>query len=102
MSDIKDQYTFVTDKKENWQCVGIRTGRFEGVIYKYGKVTIPEPPEEDYQGDLPLKFEYDIVDTNGLPGEWFDESFYTLIGDILVDILDEQLKDGTLQYVSDD
>ena len=42
------------------------------------------------------------MDTNGLPGEWFDESFYTLIGDILVDILDEQLKEGTLQYVSDD
>ena len=59
MSDIKDQYTFVTDKKENWQCIGINGGRYQGVIYKYGKVTIPEPPEENYEGDLPLKFEYD-------------------------------------------
>ena len=102
MSDIKDQYTFVTDKKENWQCIGINGGRYQGVIYKYGKVTIPEPPEENYEGDLPLKFEYDMIDSNGLPKEYFKEDFHALIGDILVDILDEQLNEGTLQYVSDD
>ena len=37
MSDIKDSYTFVSDNKENWQCIGINGGKFNGVIYKYGK-----------------------------------------------------------------
>ena len=101
MSNIKDRYAFVTDKKENWQCIGIVGGRYEGVIYKYGKVTIPEPPEENYKGDLPLKFVYDIVDTNGLPEGYFGDDFDKLIGDILVNILDDQLNKGMLQYVTD-
>ena len=52
MSDMKDRYVFVTDNKDNWQCIGIRGGQFDGVVYKYGKITIPEPPEKDIEKDL--------------------------------------------------
>ena len=102
MYNIKDRYVFVTDNKDNWQCIGIRGGQFDGVIYKYGKITIPEPPLEDIEKDLTLKFEYDIVSTNDLPAEWFGEEFFNLIGDILVDILDKRMKEGTLEYVTND
>ena len=102
MSNIKDRYVFVTDNEDNWQCIGIRGGQFDGVVYKYGKITIPEPPEEDIKKDLTLKFEYDIVSTNNLPAEWFGEEFFNLIGDILVDILDKRMKEGTLEYVTND
>ena len=102
MSNIRDRYVFVTDNEDNWQCIGIRGGQFDGVIYKYGKITIPEPPEEDIEKDLTLKFEYDIVSTNNLPAEWFGEEFFNLIGDILVDILDQRMREGTLEYVTND
>ena len=102
MSNIRDRYVFVTDNEDNWQCIGIRGGQFDGVIYKYGKITIPEPPEEDIEKDLTLKFEYDIISTNNLPAEWFGEEFFNLIGDILVDILDQRMKEGTLEYVTND
>ena len=102
MSNIKDRYVFVTDNENNWQCIGIRGGQFDGVVYKYGKITIPEPPEENIEKDLTLKFEYDIVSTNNLPSEWFGEEFFNLIGDILVDILEERVKEGTLEYVTND
>ena len=102
MSNIRDRYIFVTDKKDNWQCIGIRGGQFDGVVYKYGKITIPEPPEEDIEKDLTLKFEYDIISTNNLPAEWFGEEFFNLLGDILVDILDQRMKEGTLEYVTND
>ena len=102
MSNIKDRYVFVTDNEDNWQCIGIRGGQFDGVVYKYGKITIPEPPEKDIEKDLTLKFEYDIVSTNNLPSEWFGEEFFNLIGDILVDILDQRMKEGTLEYVTND
>ena len=102
MSNIKDRYVFVTDNEDNWQCIGVRGGQFDGVVYKYGKITIPEPPEEDIKKDLTLKFEYDIVSTNNLPAEWFGEEFFNLIGDILVDILDQRMKEGTLEYVTND
>ena len=102
MSDIKDSYTFVSDNKENWLCIGINGGKFNGVIYKYGKVEIPKAPAEDYEGELPFKFNYDIVDPNGLERESFDEEFFTLIGDILVDIIEEQIEGDNLEYRSDD
>ena len=66
------------------QCIGIRKGKFEGVVYKYGKVSLGE---ETKDGNLPFRFEYDIVDNNELPQEYFKDDFFELIGDILVDII---------------
>ena len=85
---IKDQYVFITNKDENMQCIGIRKGKFEGVVYKYGKVYLGE---ETKDGNLPIRFEYDILDNNMIPREEFDdENFFNLLGDILVDIIDRQ------------
>jgi len=36
---------------------------------------------------MPFKFEWQILDSNGLPKERFDDKFFTLIGDILVHII---------------
>ncbi len=96
MSDIKDSYTFVTDKKSSWTCVGIRGGIYDGVVYKYGKVSLPEKENDD--GTLQFKFEYDIVDANGLDKDFFRKDFFDLIGDILVDIIDEQMKEDNFEY----
>ena len=70
------------------QCIGIRKGKFEGVVYKYNTVYLGE---ETKDGNLPFKFEYDILDNNMIPREEFDdENFFKLLGDILVDIIDRQ------------
>ena len=83
---IKDQYVFITNKDENMQCIGIRKGKFEGVVYKYGKVSLGE---ETKDGNLPFRFEYDILDNNMIPREEFDDdNFFNLLGDILVDVID--------------
>jgi len=85
---IREQYVFITNKNEDMQCIGIRKGKFEGVVYKYGKVSLGE---ENKQGNLPFRFEYDILDNNMIPKEEFDDkNFFKLIGDILVDIIDRQ------------
>jgi len=85
---ISDQYVFITNKDENMQCIGIRKGKFEGVVYKYGKVSLGE---ETKDGNLPFRFEYDILDNNMIPREEFDDdNFFKLLGDILVDIIDRQ------------
>ena len=85
---IKDKYVFITNKNEDMQCIGIRKGKFEGVVYRYGKVALGE---ETKYGILPFKFEYDILDNNMIPREEFDdENFFKLLGDILVDIIDRQ------------
>ena len=85
---IRDQYVFITNKNEEMQCIGIRKGKFEGVVYKYGKVSLGE---ETKDGNLPFRFEYDILDNNMITREEFDDdNFFKLLGDILVDIIDRQ------------
>ena len=99
MSDIEKKYTFVENKGAKWQGVGLtkEAGFYQGVVYRYGKVT---PIEEDDK--LRLKFDWQILDSNGLDKKYFNDEFFDLIGDILYDIMDEQLKDGSLQYVNTD
>jgi hypothetical protein len=100
MDNIKDRYTYVTDNENPWTCIGIKGGIYDGVVYKYGKVSLPEKELDD--GSLPFQFEYDIVDSNGLEKVVFKNDFFKLIGDILVDIIDEQMKENSLEYISTD
>ena len=37
-----------------------------------------------------MQFEFDILENNGLPKDVFDKEFFTYIGDILVEVIDEQ------------
>tara|TARA_B100000609_G_scaffold190007_1_gene177520 strand:- start:304 stop:603 length:300 start_codon:yes stop_codon:yes gene_type:complete len=97
--EIEKKYKLVQNKDAKWQGIGLtkEAGFYQGVVYKYGKVT---PHEEN--GKLRLQFEWQILDSNGLGKEYFKDDFFNLIGDILYDIMDKQLKDGTLQYVNTD
>ena len=85
---IRDQYVFITTKDEDMQCIGIKEGKYAGVVYKYGKVSLGE---ETNEGQMPFKFEFDILDSNLIPREEFNgDEFPKLIGDILVDVIDRQ------------
>ena len=81
-------YKYVFKEGDDSTHIGIKGGPYEGVIYKYGMVSLPE--KENPDGTLPFKFEYDIVDNNGIKRENFDDDFFDLIGDILVDIIDRE------------
>ena len=85
---IRDQYVFITNRDEDMQCIGIKTGKYAGVVYKYGKVSLGEETDE---GKMPFKFEFDILDSNLIPREEFNgDEFPKLIGNILVDVIDRQ------------
>ena len=102
MSDIKDNYTFVSQEDEDFASIMIKDGKFKDVIYNYGKVSIPEEDNLNEDGTLPFRFEYTIVDNVGIPREKFDEEFFTFIGDILVDIISDQSKEDDIKYATDD
>ena len=99
MSDIKSKYMFISQVEDEWASVCIKGGKFNGVIYNYGKVSVPK--KENDNGTLPFRFEYNIIDNVGISREDFGEEFFVLIGDILVDIIDDQLKENKLGYVPD-
>ena len=87
---IRDKFVYVTTKEQDQTLIGIKEGKFAGVVYKYGKVSFAK--EEDKNGNLPIQFQYDIVDNNGIQREQFDNEFFKLIGDILVEVIEEQTK----------
>jgi|TARA_R110000744_G_scaffold56074_1_gene118323 hypothetical protein len=87
MPNIKESYVYVESKKQDQTCIGIKGGKYAGVVYKYGNVSLGE---ETQDGNMPFKFKFDIVDNNAIPKEDFGEDFMNLIGDILVDIIEEQ------------
>ena len=69
-------------------------GQYEGIIYKYNNVKFSQTEIEN--GELPLKFTYDIM-TNPNNEDVKSNDFINYIGDILVECVEEQLKNGKLQ-----
>ena len=97
---IKDKYIFVSKTGDNWANVCIREGKFKDVIYNYGKVSV-NSEQENADGTLPFRFEYSIIDNASLKRDEFGEEFFILIGDILVDIIDDQFKENNFEYIAD-
>ena len=93
---------FVSQKDAKFASVMIKDAKFKDVIYNYGKVSIPEEDNLNEDGTLPFRFEYTILDNVGIPREEFGEEFFILIGDILVEIIDEQLEEENLEYSPND
>ena len=86
---IDEQYVFVTTESQEQTCIGIKQGKYTGVVYKYGDVGLGEEQED---GKMPLKFKFDILQSNGIEREEFNDEFFKLAGDILVNIIDKQHK----------
>jgi len=102
MSSMRDYYTFVENKDKTWTGIGLteKAGKYQGIVYKYGKV---EVVENDEKTKASLQFEWDMLDSNGLPKEMINDDFFEMIGKILEEIIQQQLytKDG-MQYVNTD
>jgi len=89
------RYTFAQREGDDFSCVKLLSGKYEEVIYKYVKVAFePEPTE---YGDVPLRFTYDIM-INPKNVDVQSEDFKNYIGDILVEIVEQQLKDGKVSF----
>jgi len=70
----------------------IKEGEYEGMVYTYGNVQFKQ--DED---DMKLIFNYDIITnpTNRSIEELDeDETFQNLLGDLLLEIIDDELSKG--------
>ena len=94
------KWSWVTRKEDKQASLRISEGKFEGVVYSYGKVVLPVEQKINGKGDLPFKFEYDIIESNGIPRENFGDNFMKLIGDVLLHIIIAQSEDGTLEPIN--
>ena len=87
------KYTLIEhkDADDQW-AVMISDGKYEGLVYKYGKIDFHESNENE---DVTLSFEYDVlepidIDVEKLTGEDYIE-FKTAIGDILVELIEASI-----------
>ena len=87
------RYVFAQQEGKDYSCVKLTEGKFKDVIYHYGKVSFAA--EENPDGKLPMKFDY-TVDKNPNDIDLLDnQEFIDYIGDILLELLDKKVKDGT-------
>ena len=101
MSNIREKYTFVANKDRKWQGIGLteKAGFYQGVVYEYGKVSIVENEEKT---EASLQFDYNVLDSNSLDRKYFNDDFFQLLGDILQDLIDQQVNEENMQYVNTD
>ena len=92
-TDRTNRYVFAQKGNADYSSIKLTEGKFKDVIYHYGKVSFA--PEENADGKLPMKFDY-TIDKNPNDIDLLDnQEFIDYIGDILIELLDKKVKDGT-------
>jgi len=89
------RYTFAQKEGTDYSCIKITEGKYKDVIYHYGRVAFAPESEKKPDGTLPMKFDY-TIDKNPNDLDLLEnQKFINYIGDILIELLEEKLKDGT-------
>jgi len=94
-SMAQNRYVFAQRDVDDFSCIKIVEGEYKDIIYTYGHVKFAS--EENERGELPLKFDYDVkanpnnVDTSSI-------DFRNYIGDILIEVVEKQLENGTIRF----
>ena len=88
----KSRYVFAQKGNADYSSIKLTEGKFKDVIYHYGNVSFA--PEENAEGKLPMKFDY-VIDKKPDDLKLDNQEFIDYIGDILLELLEEKLKDGT-------
>ena len=87
------RYVFAQQEGKDYSCVKLTEGKFKDVIYHYGKVGFAK--EENSEGKLPMKFDYNIIKKPNDVDTLDNQEFIDYIGDILIELLEQKVKDGT-------
>lgn len=92
---IKKHYLFVQRDTDDYTCIKLIDDKYLDVVYKYGNVAFAR--DENSEGKLPMKFDYDILkNPNNVDTD--NQDFINHIGDILIELLEQQLKDGKVTF----
>ena len=86
------RYTYAQREGDDFTCIKLLEGKYKDIIYHYGKVGFAK--EEKPDGTLPMKFDYTVV-RNPNNVDIDDGTFIDYIGDILIELLEEQVNNGT-------
>jgi len=89
------KYVFAQKTDAEYTAIKLLEDKYRNVIYKYGKVAFAK--EENENGNLPMKFDYDIL-SNPEGKDIDNQEFIDYIGDILIEIMELQLNNGKVEF----
>ena len=87
----QEDFVYVEKPGEDFTALKLISGPFASIVYKYGNVGFA-PESEAINGQLPMKFDYTVME-NKIEADTDSQEFINHLGDILVILLDEQLKE---------
>ena len=83
---------FVEKPGEDFTALKLISGPYASIVYKYGNVGFADESKKTPEGALPMVFDYTVIE-NKIEADTDSQEFINHIGDILVVLLDEQLKE---------
>ena len=88
----REDYVFVAKPGEDFTANKLISGPYTRLVLNYGNVGFRPESEKTPDGALPMVFDYTIIE-NKIGADTDSQEFINHIGDILVVLLDEQLKE---------
>ena len=86
-----EDYIFVEVTGEDFTGLKLISGPYASIAYKYGNVGFA-PESEAVGGALPMRFDYTVIE-NDIEADTDNQEFIDHIGDVLVVLLEEQMKE---------
>ena len=90
----REDFVYVEKPGEDFTALKLISGPYSSIAYKYGNVGFA-PESEAVDGQLPMKFDYTFIE-NKIQADTDSQEFINHIGDILVVLLDEKMKEREL------
>ena len=100
-------YYYVTHKDTNREGYRINDGKYSGIVWAYHNVKFPMYTDEGVMVDpsqaeeIPLTFDCEVL-YNPTEEDLSTGEFEATVGDILMNIIDESVKNDTVKYRTDD
>jgi len=86
------KYVFAQRQEDDYTCIKLTEGEYKDVIFKYGNVGFK--PVKDSE-KMSVIFDYNIL-RNPNDIDYDTEEFIKYIGDILIDLVEDQVATGKL------
>ena len=88
----QEDFVYLEKPHEDFTALKLISGPFASIVYKYGNVGFA-PESEAIDGQLPMRFDYTVIE-NKIEADTDSQEFVNHIVDVLLVLLEEQMKDN--------
>ena len=87
----QQDFVYLEKAEEDYTALKLISGPFASIVYKYGNVGFA-PESEAVDGALPMRLDYTVIE-NRIESDTDSQEFINHIGDVLVVLLEDQMKE---------